>query len=220
MYSQQKTENLKMLWKLEICKLIPHVVGFLRLKMEVLLSVPSTRIKMKCCVVLSAVVACGLAAPVAEAEADAQLLAGTYGHGLVGGVYGAGLGGVYGAGLGGVYAAGHAVAAPAVATIAHAAPAVATYAHAAPAVATYAHAAPVAVAHAAPVAIATAPVVQHVGYNVHRQVHHVPQVSVQKHVSTHTTTHVINHAPVVGAALAHGVVAAPAVAGVAGVVAV
>merc|ERR1719422_2557803 len=125
---------------------------------------------MKSFVVLSAVVACGFAAPVADAEADAQLLAGTYGH-----------------------------AAPAVATIAHAAPAVATY------------------AHAAPVAVATAPVVQHVGYNVH----HVPQVSVQKHISTHTTSHVINHAPVVGAALAHhGVVAAPAVAGVAGVVAV
>merc|ERR1719397_979279 len=139
---------------------------------------------MKCFVVLSAVVACGFAAPVADA--DAQLLAG---HGLVGGVY----------------AAGHAVAAPAVA--AYAAPAVATVAHAAPAVATY--------AHAAPAAVATAPVVHQVGYNVHHQVHHVPQVSVQKHVSTHTTSHVINHAPVVGAALAHhGVVAAPAVAGV------
>merc|ERR550534_3621853 len=108
---------------------------------------------MKCFVVLSAVVACGLAAPVADA--DAQLIAG---HGLVGGVY----------------AAGHAVAAPAVA--AYAAPAVATVAHAAPAVATY--------AHAAPVAVATAPVVHQVGYNVHHQVHHVPQVSVQKHVST------------------------------------
>merc|ERR1719150_3335773 len=129
---------------------------------------------MKCFVVLSAVVACGFAAPVADA--DAQLIAG---HGLVGGVY----------------AAGHAVAAPAVA--AYAAPAVAT------------------VAHAAPAAVATAPVVHQVGYNVHHQVHHVPQVSVQKHVSTHTTSHVINHAPVVGAALAHhGVVAAPAVAGV------
>merc|ERR1711915_690247 len=97
--------------------------------------------KMKCFVVLSVVVACGFAAPVAEADADAALIAGTYGHGLVGGVY----------------SAGHAVAAPAVATLAHAAPAVATYAAAAP----------VAVAHAAPVAVATAPVVQHVGYNVH-----------------------------------------------------
>merc|ERR1712123_553211 len=142
-----------------------------------LLSVLSTLNKMKCFVVLSAVVACGFAAPVAEA--DAQLLAGTYGHSLVGGAYGAGLGGVYGAGLGGVYgaglggvvAAGHAIAASAVATYAHAAPAIATFAHAAP-VAAY--------AHVAPVAIATAPVVQHVGYNVHHQVHHVPQVSVQK----------------------------------------
>merc|ERR1712082_325568 len=102
-----------------------------------LLSVLSTQNKMKCFVVLSAVVACGLAAPVADA--DAQLIAGTYGHGLLGGVV-----------------AGHAIAAPAVAAFA-AAPAVATYAHAAPvvaaapAVATY--------AHAAPVAVATAPVV-------------------------------------------------------------
>merc|ERR1712212_941799 len=128
-----------------------------------LLSVLSTQNKMKCFVVLSAVVACGFAAP--AADADAQLLAGhgLLGHGLVGGVY----------------AAGHAVAAPAVAAT-YAAPAVATYAHAAPAVATY--------AHASPVVVATAPVVQHVGYNVHHQVHHVPQVSVQKHVSTHTTS--------------------------------
>merc|ERR1711975_1313 len=131
--------------------------------------------KMKCFVVLSAVVACGFAAPVAEADADAGLIAGTYGHGLLG----HGL-------VGGVYAAGHAVAAPAVATV----------------------------AHAAPVAVATAPVVQHIGYNVHHQVHHVPQVSVQRHTSTHSTHHVINHAPVVGAALAHHAVATPAVAGV------
>merc|ERR1712121_419396 len=127
----------------------------------------STQNKMKSFVVLSAVVACGFAAPVADAEADAQLLAGTYGHGLVGGVA------TYGHGL---VAAGHAVAAPAVAayaapavaTVAQAAPAVATYAHAAPAVATVAHAAPAVAtyAHAAPVAVAAAPVVQHVGYNV------------------------------------------------------
>merc|ERR1712033_141983 len=40
-----------------------------------------------------------------------------------------------------------------------------------------------AVTYAAAVpAVATAPVVQHVGYQVHHQVHHVPQVSVQKHV--------------------------------------
>merc|ERR1712114_16867 len=98
------------------------------------------------------------------------------------------------------------VAAPAVATYAFAAPAVHTVA--APAV-TYA-AAPVAVkaaevktvaapavhAVAAPVAtyaVATAPVVQHVGYQVHHQVQHIPQVSVQKHVTHHTTQHVINH---------------------------
>merc|ERR1712088_103226 len=60
-------------------------------------------------------------------------------------------------------------------------------------------AAAVAAYHAAPVAVATAPVVQHVGYNVHHTVQHVPQVAVQKHVTTHTTHHVINHAPVVGA---------------------
>ena len=104
------------------------------------------------------------------------------------------------------------VAAPAV-TYAVAAPAV--HHVAAPAV-TYAAAAPVAcaaaecktvaapaVTYAAAVpavhAVATAPVVQHVGYQVHHQVHHVPQVSVQKHVTHHTTQHVINHAPVVGA---------------------
>merc|ERR1712055_792197 len=62
-------------------------------------------------------------------------------------------------------------------------------------------AAPVAaVAYAAPaVHVATAPVVHHVGYQVHHQVHHIPKVTVQKHTSTHTTHHVINHAPVIGA---------------------
>merc|ERR1712126_28271 len=112
-----------------------------------LLSVLSTQNKMKCFVVLSAVVACGFAAPVADA--DAQLIAGTYGHGLLGGV------------VAGHAVAGHAVAAPAVA--AYAAPAVATVAHA-PAVATVAAAPAVATyAHAAPVAVATAPVVHQVG---------------------------------------------------------
>merc|ERR1712203_255783 len=51
-------------------------------------------------------------------------------------------------------------------------------------------AAPVAVQYSVPAAtvpvVHTAPVVQHIGYNVHHQVHHVPQ-------------DVINHAPVVGA---------------------
>merc|ERR1712038_2167673 len=109
---------------------------------------------MKSFAVLSALVACGLAAP--AADADAQIIAGgVLGHGLLG--YGHGL-------VNGVYASGPAVAA----------------------------AAPVAVAHAAPVAIATAPVVHQVGVRVHHQVHHVPQVTVQKHVSTHSTHHVIN----------------------------
>jgi len=93
-----------------------------------------------------------------------------------------------------VLAAHHVVAAPAVAAVktveVKAAPVLA-----APHV--YA-AAPV--AYAAPTYhVATAPVVQHVGYQVHHQVHHVPQVTVQKHTSTHTTHHVINHAPVIGA---------------------
>merc|ERR1712209_192698 len=60
---------------------------------------------------------------------------------------------------------------------------------AAPAVATVAAAAPAVAVHAAPAVVATAPVVHHVGYNVHHQVHHVPQVSVQKHVQTYTTQH-------------------------------
>merc|ERR1711892_573268 len=120
-----------------------------------LLAVLSTLNKMKCFVVLSAVVACGFAAPVAEA--DAQILAGTYGHGLVGGAYGAGLGGVYGAGLGGVYGVG----------LGYGAGLGGVYgAGLGGVVAAYAHTAPVAAyAHVAPVAIATAPVVQHVGYN-------------------------------------------------------
>merc|ERR1711902_326852 len=54
--------------------------------------------------------------------------------------------------------------------------------------------------------VATAPVVHQVGY----QVHHVPQVTVQKHTSTHTTHHVINHAPVVGAFIGAVPVAAAA----------
>merc|ERR1712117_877638 len=116
---------------------------------------------MKSFAVLSALVACGLAAPVADA--DAQIIAGgVLGHGLLG--YGHGL-------VNGVYASGPAVAA----------------------------AAPVAVAAAAPVAVAHAPVVHQVGVQVHHQVHHVPQVTVHKHVSTYSTHHVINHAPVVGA---------------------
>ena len=104
------------------------------------------------------------------------------------------------------YHAAHVVAAPAVAEVktveVKAAPAVvpaATYAYAAPAA--YHVAAPAAYHVAAPAAyhVATAPVVHHVGYQVHHQVQHIPQVTVQKHTSTHTTHHVINHAPVIGA---------------------
>merc|ERR1711988_1607286 len=93
--------------------------------------------------------------------------------------------------------------AQAVPVVQHVAAPVVSYA-AAPAV-TYAALKPVELkpveVKAAPV-VHTAPVVQHVGYQVHHQVQHVPQVSVQKHVTHHTTQHVINHAPVVGAPVA------------------
>merc|ERR1712002_1010205 len=115
-----------------------------------------TQIIMKFFVVALSIASC-YAAP--AADADAQLLLG--GHAL-------GLG--YSHGLLGA----HIAAAP-VNTVA-AAPAVAV---AAPAVRTIAAPA-VAAVHAAPVAVATAPVVHHVGYQVHHQVQHVPQVSVQK----------------------------------------
>merc|ERR1711892_513764 len=113
-------------------------------------------------VVLSALVACGLAAP--TADADAQILAGgVYGHSLLGhGLLGHGLtGGVYASGPA-VVAAPLAVAHAAPLAVAHAAPL--AFAHAAPLA--VAHAAPIAIAHAAPVAIATAPVVHQVGYQV------------------------------------------------------
>merc|ERR1711910_286622 len=161
-------------------------------------------ISMKFLVVLS-FAACTFAAPTADADAEAQYLA--YGHGLVGGVYAA------------APVVPEVKAAPVVSYAAGVVPAVSHYAagvvpaahvFAAPAVAAPAvaavktvevKAAPVAaVAYAAPaVHVATAPVVHHVGYQVHHQVHHVPKVTVQKHTSTHTTHHVINHAPVIGA---------------------
>merc|ERR1712045_444049 len=76
-------------------------------------------------------------------------------------------------------------------------------------------AAPVPVHYTVPAAtvpvVHTAPVVQHIGYNVHHQAHHVPQVSVQKHTTQHVTHHVINHAPVVGAAFTGLLPAAPAI---------
>merc|ERR1711892_530927 len=147
---------------------------------------------MKCFVILS-LAACSYAAP--AADADAQYLA--YGHGLVGGVYASA------PAVAPVATIAHAAVVPAVTYAAHglavAAPVVAAVktieVKAAPAVV------PAAYHIAAPAAyhVATAPVVQHVGYQVHHQVHHVPQVTVQKHTSTHTTHHVINHAPVIGA---------------------
>merc|ERR1711936_587932 len=77
------------------------------------------------------------------------------------------------------------------------------------------YAAAPAVTYAAVPVVHTAPVVQHIGYNVHHQVHHVPQVAAQKHTTQHVTHHVINHAPVVGAftgLLPAAIAAAPAAA--------
>merc|ERR1712165_446727 len=118
-------------------------------------------VNMKSFAVLSALVACGLAAP--AADADAQIIAGgVLGHGLLG--YGHGL-------VNGVYASGPAVAAAAPVAVAAAAPVA------------VAHTAPVAVAHAAPVAIATAPVVhqvtvqKHVStHSTHHVINHAPVV--------------------------------------------
>merc|ERR1712055_163206 len=103
---------------------------------------------MKLLVVLS-VAACSYAAPVADA--DAQVLA--YGHGLLGGVYHAG---VAPAATVAVAPAAYHVATPAVAAVKT-----------------------VEVKAAPAVHVATAPVVHQVGYQVHHQVHHVPQVTVQ-----------------------------------------
>merc|ERR1711936_309743 len=110
-------------------------------------------ISMKFLVVLS-FAACTFAAPTADADAEAQYLA--YGHGLVGGVYAA------------------APVVPEVKTVeVKAAPVVSYAARVAPAVAAVktveVKAAPVAaVAYAAPaIHVATAPVVHHVGYQVH-----------------------------------------------------
>eukprot|EP00091_Calanus_sinicus_P023171 TRINITY_DN769_c0_g1_i9.p1 TRINITY_DN769_c0_g1~~TRINITY_DN769_c0_g1_i9.p1 ORF type:complete len:252 (-),score=124.33 TRINITY_DN769_c0_g1_i9:440-1141(-) len=198
---------------------------------------------MKYFAVLSAVVSCSLAAPVAEADAEAQalLLAKPYiNSGSAAGPLTPLVGDLVATNRGYAplslegfsedvnedgFVDPIAHAAPVVAVAApvayhaapvayHAAPLVAAPAvaevktvevkAAAPAVvpaATYAYAAPAAYHVAAPAAVhvATAPVVQHVGYQVHHQVQHIPKVTVQKHTSTHTTHHVINHAPVVGA---------------------
>merc|ERR1712055_905560 len=157
-------------------------------------------VSMKFLVVLS-FAACTFAAPTADADAEAQYLA--YGHGLVGGVYAA-------APVVPEVKTVEVKAAPVVSYAAGVVPAVSHYAagvipaahvFAAPAVAAPAVAAVKTVeVYAAPaVHVATAPVVHHVGYQVHHQVHHVPKVTVQKHTSPPTTLHVINHAPVIGA---------------------
>merc|ERR1719512_696172 len=111
---------------------------------------------MKLFVVLS-VAACSYAAPVADA--DAQVLA--YGHGLLGGVYHAG---VAPAATVAVAPDAYHVAAPAVAAVK-----TVEVKAAAPAVAV----APVAYHHVAAPAVHVA-TVHHVGYQVHHQVHHVP----------------------------------------------
>merc|ERR1712037_106316 len=177
-------------------------------------------VNMKHFAVLSALVSCAVAAPVAEAEADPQLLlAKPY-------INSGSASGPLTPLVGDLVATNRGYASLSlegfsedvnedgfVDPIAHAAPVVAVaapvaYHVAAPAVAQVKTVAPAATLPIAPVAyhvaapavhVATAPVVHQVGYQVHHQVHHVPQVTVQKHTSTHTTHHVINHAPVIGA---------------------
>merc|ERR1711892_1375725 len=181
----------------------------------------SSGINMNTFVALSALMTVAVAAP--TAEADAQLLyGGAYGAGLAGlGGY-AGLAGGY-AGLAGGYAGlAGAIHAPVAAAVASAAAPAVAYAPAAPAFAY--HAAPavaVTPVHQVTNHVVTAPVVRHVGTQVHHQVHHIPNVAVDTRSSTIVKTHVINHTPVVGAYVAHPaallaaapvVVAAPAVA--------
>merc|ERR1739844_539766 len=146
---------------------------------------------MRFLVVLS-FAACTFAAPTADADAEAQYLA--YGHGLVKGVFAS-------APVVPEVKTVEVKAAPVLSYAAGVVPAISHYAAGVvPAAHVFAAPAVAAVAYAAPaVHVATAPVVHHVGYQVHHQVHHVPQVTVQKHTSTHTTHHVINHAPVIGA---------------------
>merc|ERR1712115_299696 len=188
----------------------------------------STKTIMKTFVALSALVSSALAAP--AAEADAQLLASGY----------SGLAGAALAPATATYIKTPGASVYSVATDIAAAPAVASYAAAAPAAATYA-AVPVATYAAAPVAtvrhtvhqpivpvhqvreqVVTAPVVRQVGTQVHHQVQHIPQTSVNTQTSQTVSTHVINHAPqvggfiapaAVGAALPVAAAAVPAVAG-------
>merc|ERR1711862_800148 len=205
--------------------------------------VQSAKITMKTFVALSALVASALAAP--AAEADAQLLAAGYT-----GLAGVGLAGVapYAAGVlpaatvEAKYAAApavapaptlayaaapavHAVAAPAVHTVAApavqavAAPAVA---YAAAPVATVHHTVhqPIVPVHAVKEQVITAPVVRHVGTQVHHQVHHIPQVHVDTKTSHAVSTHIINHPPQIGAFVAPGLAlaSAPAIVAAAPVV--
>merc|ERR1739845_206564 len=161
--------------------------------------VQSAKITMKTFVALSALVASALAAP--AAEADAQLLAAGY-TGLAGvGPYTAGV--LPAATVEAKYAAAPAVA-PA-ATLAYAAAPVATVHHTV-------HQ-PIVPVHAVKEQVITAPVVRHVGTQVHHQVHHIPQVHVDTKTSHAVSTHIINHPPQIGAFVAPGLAlaAAPAV---------
>merc|ERR1712114_77855 len=197
--------------------------------------VQSAKITMKTFVALSA-----LAAP--AAEADAQLLAAGY-TGLAGvGLAGVGLAGVapYAAGvLPAATVEAKYAAAPAVAPAATLAYAAAPAVHAVAAPAVHAVAAPAVAYAAAPVAtvhhtvhqpivpvhavkeqVITAPVVRHVGTQIHHQVHHIPQVHVDTKTSHAVSTHIINHPPQIGAFVAPGLAlaAAPAVVAAAPVV--
>merc|ERR1739845_325744 len=190
--------------------------------------VQSAKITMKTFVALSALAA-------SAAEAYAQLLAAGY-TGLAGvGLAGVGLAGVapYAAGvLPAATVEAKYAAAPAVAPAATLAYAAAPAVHAVAAPAVHAVAAPAVAYAAAPVAtvhhtvhqpivpvhavkeqVITAPVVRHVGTQVHHQVHHIPQVHVDTKTSHAVSTHIINHLPQIGAFVAPGLAlaAAPAI---------
>merc|ERR1711970_259969 len=148
-------------------------------------------VKMKLLFLLS-LIGCSVAAPVAEADADAQLLlAKPYiNSGSAAGPLTPAVGDLVATNRGyrplslegfseDVNEDGFVdPIAPAVPVVHYAAPVIA----AAPVVAAPAVAAvkTVEVKAAPAVHVATAPVVHHVGYQVHHQVHHVPQVTVQK----------------------------------------
>merc|ERR1711970_1065803 len=153
-------------------------------------------VKMKLLFLLS-LIGCSVAAPVAEADADAQiLLAKPYiNSGSAAGPLTPAVGDLVATNRGyrPLSLEGFSEDVNEDGFVDPIAPAVPVVQYAAPVKTVEVKAAPVAtVAYAAPaVHVATAPVVHHVGYQVHHQVHHVPQVTVQKHTSTHTTHHVI-----------------------------